>query len=257
MAKPEPDEELTIDELARQTGMTVRNVRAHQSRGLLPPPQVRGRTGFYGPEHIARLELIKELQNDGFNLEGIRKLIENAGGSTEQVLRFTREVREAFEEEQPEIVELAELADRFGEGADGRLLARAVKLGLLRPLGDDRYEERSPRLGRAAGQLAELGIDPARAIQVMETLHRSADGVAKAYVKLFLDEIWSPFEEAGSPPERWHEVQDGLDRLRPLAAETLLAMFGLVMSERIDRTVDEVLARTAEGSGRAKSRRGK
>ena len=27
---------LTIDQLAQQTGMTVRNIRAHQSRGLLP-----------------------------------------------------------------------------------------------------------------------------------------------------------------------------------------------------------------------------
>ena len=42
---------LTIDELARETGMTVRNIRAHQSRGLLPPPVVRARTGYYGPEH--------------------------------------------------------------------------------------------------------------------------------------------------------------------------------------------------------------
>ena len=37
--------EMTIDELARATGMTVRNIRAHQSRGLLPPPEVRARTG--------------------------------------------------------------------------------------------------------------------------------------------------------------------------------------------------------------------
>ena len=37
--------EMTIDALARETGMTVRNIRAHQSRGLLPPPQVRARTG--------------------------------------------------------------------------------------------------------------------------------------------------------------------------------------------------------------------
>ena len=54
--------ELTIDELARETGMTVRNIRAHQSRGLLPPPEVRARTGYYGPDHAARLTLIKELQ---------------------------------------------------------------------------------------------------------------------------------------------------------------------------------------------------
>src|SRR5436305_1141119 len=52
---------MTIDELARRSGMTVRNIRAHQSRGLLPPPEIEGRTGFYGPEHVARLELIAEM----------------------------------------------------------------------------------------------------------------------------------------------------------------------------------------------------
>ena len=37
------DEQLTIDQLAQRTGMTVRNIRAHQSRGLLPrPPCARG-----------------------------------------------------------------------------------------------------------------------------------------------------------------------------------------------------------------------
>mgnify|MGYP002684132866 CR=1 FL=1 len=52
-----PDADMTIDELARASGMTVRNIRAHQSRGLLPAPEVRARTGYYGPEHVARLQL--------------------------------------------------------------------------------------------------------------------------------------------------------------------------------------------------------
>ena len=52
--------------------MTVRNIRAYQSRGLLPPPELRGRTGYYGAEHVARIELIRELQSEGFNLEAIR-----------------------------------------------------------------------------------------------------------------------------------------------------------------------------------------
>src|SRR4028118_1034394 len=60
---------MTIDELARETGMTVRNLRAHQSRGLLPPPEVRGRTGYYGREHVDRVEPIKELQADGVTLQ--------------------------------------------------------------------------------------------------------------------------------------------------------------------------------------------
>jgi MerR HTH family regulatory protein len=61
-AAAEPGEgEMTIRELAERTGMTVRNIRAHQTRGLLPPPVVRGRTGYYDEEHVARIELTREM----------------------------------------------------------------------------------------------------------------------------------------------------------------------------------------------------
>src|SRR5438309_572599 len=39
--------EYRIDELAREAGTTVRNVRAYQDRGLLPPPRRSGRVGLY------------------------------------------------------------------------------------------------------------------------------------------------------------------------------------------------------------------
>lgn len=41
-------EELTIDQLAAAVGLTVRTVRSYTTRGLLPPPRLRGRTGLYG-----------------------------------------------------------------------------------------------------------------------------------------------------------------------------------------------------------------
>jgi DNA-binding transcriptional MerR regulator len=236
-----PDEQLTIDELAQRTGMTVRNLRAHQSRGLLPPPVVRGRTGYYGAEHVARVELIKELQADGFNLEAIRRLIENARGSTEQVLRFTRAARAPFEDEEPEILAMGELAERWGNAGSRELLDRAIALGLLRPLGDGRVEERSPRLGRAGAELARLGIPPERALDVLEALRHHADGVARCYVDLFLEQVWRPFDEAGRPAERWPEVLDALERLRPLAAESLLAMFQLAMTDHVEAAVGEEL----------------
>src|SRR6476619_6299839 len=120
---------MTIDELARRTGMTVRNIRAHQSRGLLPHPEVRGRTGYYGEDHLARIELIRELQADGFNLGSIRRLVDSAGGSSAEVLDFSRTLRAPFEDEQPEIIGAEEMAERFGGPPDERLLARAEKLG--------------------------------------------------------------------------------------------------------------------------------
>ena len=222
---------MTIDELARYTRLTVRNIRAYQSRGLVPPPELRGRTGYYNEAHVARIELIRELQSEGFNLEAIRRLIEGAGGETEEVLRFTQAVREPFEREEPQEVGLTELAERWGERADPRILRRAVELGLLREIGEGRYEERSPRLGSAGLELARLGVDPERGLDVIAAARKHADGVAEAYVQLFLNEIWKPFVADGRPEERWPEVRDAIERLRPLAAEVLLAVFGLAMTE--------------------------
>ena len=245
--------EMTIDELARRTGMTVRNIRAHQSRGLLPPPEVRGRTGFYGPEHVARVELIKEMQADGFNLEAIRRLLESSGGSTDEVLRFSRAVTAPFEDETPEVVEVDTLAENFGEG-DPQALERAIELGLVTPLGEGRFEQRSPRLARAGRELRELGIPPRRSLEVAADLRRHADGVAKAFVQLFLDEVWTPFEEAGRPPERWPEVFEALERLRPLAAESMLATFQIVMTERVERALGKEFERMAGGHAREEPR---
>jgi DNA-binding transcriptional MerR regulator len=235
---------LTVDELAQRTGMTVRNIRAHQSRGLLPPPEVRGRTGYYGPEHVARIELIRELQADGFNLESIRRLLEGARGSSEEVLRFTRALRAPFEDEQSQIATADELARRWGT-TDPKLLARAEKLGIVRPLGDGNFEELSPRLARASAELAALGVPPETALDVAAKIRRHSEGVARAFVELFLDEVWKPFEHAGRPKERWPEVREALERLRPLAAESLLAVFQLTMSEAVEQAFGRELDRRA------------
>src|SRR3954465_11955322 len=103
-----------IDERARETGMTVRNIRAHQSRGLLPPPEVRARTGYYGQEHVARLRLIQEMQGAGFNLKAIERLVDPSGGAGEQILDFSRELLTSFATEEPEFATAEDLLARFG-----------------------------------------------------------------------------------------------------------------------------------------------
>ena len=249
--------DMTVDELARRAGMTVRNVRAHQSRGLLQSPEVRGRTGYYGSHHLARLELVKELQAEGFNLEAIRRIIENAPqASSQEALDFTRALTDAFSEEQPEIVTAEELAEPWGEDASPEMVEKVVKLGFVRDLGDGRYEVRSPRLRKASEELITLGVPLETAIEVLRTLQRHSASVAKAYAKLFVDNVWRPFESAGDGPQDWSEVNEALERLRPLAAQSLLAAFQLVMAETVESTLERELARLAErGKGRRKSRR--
>jgi DNA-binding transcriptional MerR regulator len=238
-----PAEWLTIDELSRATGMTARNIRAHQSRGLVPPPEVRGRTGYYGPEHRVRLELIRELQDDGFNLAAIGRLLAGAGGSAAEVLRFTRAARATFAQERPEVVDRAELGRRFDGRAGRAALARAERIGLLRALPDGRYELRSPRLWQAGEELARFGVPPDRVLDATEALAHHADGAARTFVELFLDGLWEPFEAAGRPPDRWPEVREALERLRPLAAESLLAMFQLLMTDRVDEAFGREMSR--------------
>ena len=146
--------EMTIGELAERTGMTVRNIRAHQTRGLLPPPVVHGRTGYYNEEHVARIELTRELQADGLNLEAIRRMGESVNGAAEEIHNLTRSLRVPFEEEAPEIVELVELAELWKkeveEGRGFEMLERGEKLGTIRSLPDGKVEVISPRMMNAA-----------------------------------------------------------------------------------------------------------
>jgi DNA-binding transcriptional MerR regulator len=232
---------LTIEQLAAQTGMSVRNIRAHQSRGLLPAPELRGRTGYYGRAHVERIERIQLLQAEGLNLEAIRRLLDEA--AADELLRFTRSAREPFASERPRTVTLKELASRW-RGDDGpRVLERALEVGFLAPAEGGAFLERSPRLARAAEELEEIGIPAVAGLEALASVKRHAEGIAAAYVGLFLARVWAPFEADGCPPERWPEVQEALDRLRPLAAESLQAVFGIAMSDAVEQALGERLER--------------
>src|SRR5215203_4284523 len=136
---------LTVEQLAYETGMSVRNIRNHQSRGLLPPPEVRARIGYYGPEHVARLRLIQEMQSEGFKLSAISRLIGEHGADADRFVGLRQAITAPFATEAPEVLTRDELIERFGV-EDRRLLGKARKLGLLVALGEDRYEAPSPAL---------------------------------------------------------------------------------------------------------------
>lgn len=233
---------LTIDELARETGMTVRNIRAHQSRGLLPPPDVRARTGYYGPEHVARVKLIQEMQADGFNLASIQRLLEGASGAVEEALGFKRAALAPFVEEEPEFATLEELDARLGGAVDQRSLRQAEKLGLIRPLGAGRYEIPSPTLLRAGEELIDLGVPLRHALAVAERINRHSRAIAEAFVRLFVQDVVGPLDKRGSAePEEWERVREAVERLRPLATEALVAGFQQTMTRAVERSFSSAI----------------
>ena len=66
---------LTVDELARAAGTTTRQVRALQTQGLLPHPDLVGRTGYYDADHLDRLRAVLRLQAEGFSLASLDRLL--------------------------------------------------------------------------------------------------------------------------------------------------------------------------------------
>ncbi len=234
VAKARTEQRLTIDELAQTAGLTVRNVRSYQSRGLIPPPEVEGRVGYYGPEHMAQLALIREMQAQGFNLAAIAHLLEQARGAGEEVLGFTRALMTPFETETPEILERAELLKRLGGEVEERLIAKAEKLGLVISLGGGSYEVPSPTLLAAGERLVALGVPLEAALETMDRLRRNTKRIAESFVQMFLQCIWKPFDDAGRPEPDWPKVRAALDQLRPLASEALTASFKPTMTQAVE-----------------------
>ena len=232
--------ELTVEQLAFETGMSVRNIRNHQSRGLLQPPEVRARTGYYGPQHVARLRLIQEMQAEGYNLKAIQRLIGEQGASADQFIEIRRAISAPAEGEAPEVLTADELQERVGS-ADPKLLAKAIKLGILVPVGDGRFEVPSPGVLRAAEEVIARGMSLEAALAAIERVNRNAHSVSKTFVRLFLEEVWAPFEDAGRPDDRWPEITESIERLRPLASETLLALFRQAMTEEVEEAFGKVL----------------
>jgi len=247
---------LTVEQLAAESGMSVRNIRAHQARGLLPPPEVRQRTGYYGPGHVTRLELITQLQADGFNLKGIERLLEGTSGeASEAIMDFRRAVTEPFESERPQIFTLSELRERFGADATPLLLRRAMKLGLVSPVGPASFEVASPRLLEIASGMIDRGVSAEALLDVVDVMKRSSEYVADAFVRLFVSSVWQPFEEKGRPEEEWPNVVDSIERMRPVASQALEAMFQMTMSKAVEDEFGRELQRIGNEPGRRRRKR--
>lgn len=96
------EEQASIADLAQATGLTRRAVRFYVQQQLLPPPIGLGRGAHYNHTHLERLQKIIELQQAGYSLDAIRKLLRgenvsppiapprHAGGATMSAELWTR-----------------------------------------------------------------------------------------------------------------------------------------------------------------------
>lgn len=67
------DEEVTLTELAEQTGESARTLRFYVMQGLLRGPDASGPRARYPSEYVARVRWIRERQSEGLSLGRIAR----------------------------------------------------------------------------------------------------------------------------------------------------------------------------------------
>lgn len=215
----EGDQEYSIDELARVAGTTVRNVRAYQDRGLLPPPERRGRAGIYRQGHLSRLNIINQLLERGFTIANIKELLEawESGQDLDHVLGLDSVLAGTWTEEIPVYMEPDELAEMFSRDLNEDVLRTALEVGLFEVDGD-RIRIPSPRMLNAGLELYNAGIPLSALLREMEVVRVDVDRLTRSFVQLVVNHLVEPITADHLPrPEEIARLAEIIQRLRPLA----------------------------------------
>jgi DNA-binding transcriptional MerR regulator len=213
---------LTLEELTERVGMSVRNIRFYTTKGLVPPPIRRGRSGYYTADHVARLQLVQELQGHGFTLSAIERYVAGipAGASPEDIA-LHRTMLAPWMADSWEELSRAELDQRAGRALSAADLETLVALGVVQTAGRGRFRVSMSQLGVGLG-LLDLGypIEAARAAAQVYAVHGRA--IAEELYELFRTKVWPVYKEQGVSPET---IQEVVERLKPLSIASLVQAY--------------------------------
>ena len=228
--------EYTIDEVANIANMTVRNVRAYASRGLVPAPRLEGRTGYYSQEHVDRLLLVRELLDRGYTLAAVEKFLnERPEMRAVHALDLFDILGSALgsDVDDPEEAKIATLTAMSGLAASDELVERLITLGLAERVDAETLLLLQPTVIRAGTQAIALGLDPESVFQLLPIVSEHMRLVGNAFVEQVRRQIWLPFVEAGMPDEDWAPLLRAIEVLTPVAAQAVLAVFQKELNDGI------------------------
>jgi len=242
---PRPPEEYTIDDLARTAGTTVRNVRAYQDKGILPPPERRGRTGIYTDAHLARLRVIGQLLSRGYSIANISELIAawESGHDLRQLLGLENAITTPWSDDTPTYYDILQLLKDFGPSVTQDEILHAARLGMIEITPDDsRLRVPSPRLLNAGIQLVQEGLPLGELLSIIEGVRDNVEYVADELVKLIVRLVFDPYgKDRLPPPEDVEKLTNLVWRLRPIADIAIAAEVGRAMEKAINDHLSERL----------------
>jgi DNA-binding transcriptional MerR regulator len=227
---------LTLDELTNRVGMSVRNIRFYTTKGLVPPPIRRGRSGYYSPDHVARLELVRELQGHGFTLSAIEKYVAGIpDDATPEDIALHRTMLAPWQADLPVEMSRTELDKRAGRSLSEEDLETLAALGIVLRTKRGRYQVALSQLSVGLG-LLDLGFPTEAAVAAADVYAEHGRQIAKELNELFRTMIWPAYKESGAPPEKLRVV---VERLKPLSIASLVSAYEAAMDETRRQNVVE------------------
>ncbi|GAA4745227.1 MerR family transcriptional regulator [Gordonia alkaliphila] len=228
--------EYRIAELAEVSGVSVRNIRVYQDRGLLPPPELRGRSGWYSEEHLVRLNLISSLLNRGYTFATISELLIAAsrGMKVEHVLRGKpRPAGRLRSLKRAATITITELRKTLG--ASDRSIALSQKLGLLAKDGTQ-FAVRNPELLEGAEVLVKGGIDIDTLLDRWLRVESDLADVAASFVSIITDKYFD--ENLPTLSEQSvSELAELINTVRPMAHDIVETAFSKALDAEISKAI--------------------
>lgn len=238
----------TIDELAREAGATVRNIRAYQERGILPPPRRKGRAGVYGPAHLARLRVIGSMLGRGYTLANVAELVEawERGANVADVLGLEAAVTSPWTDETPTFLSTQQALELLGAMPEPDVLARAVELDVVRPA-EGGFVVPSMKLLGVAAELMREGVPLADLLAMVAQLRSRSEEIAEGLVRLVIRHVFDRYgEDSLPPPQEAPRLAALVWRLRPMVIQAVDSEVARAMEKAAQRQLGERLAHVLE-----------
>jgi DNA-binding transcriptional MerR regulator len=226
---------LTIDELSLATGLTVRTTRYYASLGLLPPPLRRGRMAYYGQQHLARLTLVRALQDHGFTLAAIEKHLAGIPlDASPEDLSVQRALLTAWTPGRWETVTRAELDVRAGRALDDADLRWLTRAGLVR----QRAEElQALPLLRLAVELKDLDLPVAALVDADAAVRRHMAQLADELTEVMEKHVMGRYRSGHLSHEDAETFESTIPRLRRLTLEAIVNAFQAAAQQLVTRSL--------------------
>jgi DNA-binding transcriptional MerR regulator len=190
------DATLRVEDLARSAEVSVDTIRFYQKRRLIPPPTRRGRIAWYGSEHAERLARIRDLQQRGFSLALIRRLLDGELDAADVPLAAAVATAAAGADDPDQAATLLTLDDvAAGAGVPAPLLEAVVRAGVLVPRvvdGEERFAPVDVDLVRGGLRLLEAGFPLADLLSLAGRHDAATRAIAEDAVRLFDEHVREP-----------------------------------------------------------------